>query len=723
MTPPAVQRGSLRRCMTPQFTNLFSWWQWALLGLIPAAIVLLYFLKLKRTPVEVPSTYLWRKTVEDLHVNSIWQKLRRNLLLALQLLLLLLAAFALLRPEYESEQRLEPRAIFLIDVSASMSAREGQDSRLDVAKRRVAELIDEMESGHNAMLVTFADSAATEQAFTDSRAALRRALERVSPTNQSTDVAEALHVVGSIANPGRSGDDPQAGYDLPVGEPATVYLLSDGRFRDQNVPLGNLEVKYLPSGAINDGNVAITQFSTRRNDDLGGKFEAYGQLANFGPTKASVEYELVITAAGQVVARDVDRVEIEPLQRVGVAFQVPSLVEAELELRARLVDGSPFMDALAADDAAWAAINAPRRPRVLLVTPGNLPLEKALQAQVAGDLIDLVSQSPDYLTTPSYRQQAAAGAFDLILFDRCLPAEEVAADSAPTPMPEANTWFFGVTPRREEWGWRYTDARSDEPLDQPPGERQMQGAKGWPAERIIGPQVVDVERAHPMLEHAELANVLIGESWVVRPPAGGAALVEAVGFVGDKAQLRPIFSVGPREGFQDAVLGFSIMAEDDKANTDLFQRSSFPVLVLDGLKYLAGVGATEVEVSARPGQTVELRVNSNAEALTVVAPSGRSSQIVRGPQGTFEFTATTDLGMYRVLDGEQIVHRFAVNLFDPQESQIAPRRELSLMAGETVQAAEDQAIPARRELWRIFLLIALTVLIVEWYIFNRRVYL
>ena len=46
-------------------------WQWALLSLVPLGIILLYFLKLRREPVEVPSTYLWMRTIEDLHVNSL----------------------------------------------------------------------------------------------------------------------------------------------------------------------------------------------------------------------------------------------------------------------------------------------------------------------------------------------------------------------------------------------------------------------------------------------------------------------------------------------------------------------------------------------------------------------------------------------------------------------------------------------------------------------------
>jgi hypothetical protein len=68
------------------FTSTLSPLQWSLLALVPPAIVALYFLKLKRQPLEVPSTYLWHKSIEDLHVNSIWQRLRQSLLLFLQLL-------------------------------------------------------------------------------------------------------------------------------------------------------------------------------------------------------------------------------------------------------------------------------------------------------------------------------------------------------------------------------------------------------------------------------------------------------------------------------------------------------------------------------------------------------------------------------------------------------------------------------------------------------------
>ena len=89
--------------MNELFRNTLGPWGWLAVGLVPPAIFALYFLKLKRQPLEVPSTYLWTKVIEDLHVNSLWQRLRRNLLLALQLLLVGLAILALLRPGWQGE--------------------------------------------------------------------------------------------------------------------------------------------------------------------------------------------------------------------------------------------------------------------------------------------------------------------------------------------------------------------------------------------------------------------------------------------------------------------------------------------------------------------------------------------------------------------------------------------------------------------------------------------
>src|SRR3954452_10554143 len=147
--------------------HMLTWWQWGLLGLVPPAIIALYFLKLRRLPLEVPSTYLWARTIEDLHVNSLWQRLRQSLLLLLQLLLNALIALTLLRPGWSGSKLIGKRFVFLIDTSASMAATDVAPSRLDQAKRQAVELVNQMEGDSAAMVISFSNVAKVEQAFTD----------------------------------------------------------------------------------------------------------------------------------------------------------------------------------------------------------------------------------------------------------------------------------------------------------------------------------------------------------------------------------------------------------------------------------------------------------------------------------------------------------------------------------------------------------------------------
>jgi len=190
------------------FESALSPFQWVLLGLVPLIIFLLYFLKLRRTPVEVPSTYLWTKALEDIHVNSLWQRLRRNLLMFLQLLLAMLLLLSCLRPGCEGTKLKDDRFVFLIDHSASMSATDmpGGKSRLEVAKEEAIKLIDRMKSSDSAMVISFSDVSRTVQSYTTNPSQLKNRVRSIRQTQRSSDMLEALNAASGLANPGRTGD-------------------------------------------------------------------------------------------------------------------------------------------------------------------------------------------------------------------------------------------------------------------------------------------------------------------------------------------------------------------------------------------------------------------------------------------------------------------------------------------------------------------------------------
>jgi hypothetical protein len=650
--------------------DMLSGWQWGLLAAIPPAIVLLYFLKLKRQPLRVPSTFLWHKSIEDLHVNSLWQRMRKSLLLLLQLLLIAIAMAALVRPGWRGSKLSGDRFIFLVDTSASMSATDVQPTRLAEAKRRVGELIEQMASGDVAMIVSFSDTARVEQLFTDNRRELKRGLAAIQPTNRATLLGEALHVAAGLANPGRAFEISDT--QVAEGMPATLYIFSDGKFPDvEGFSLGSLEPVFVPIGQPDAPNVGIVSFSTRRREDKKDQLQAFARLENFGTEPVTAEVELFRDDA----LLDADKVELKPHGSGAVVFELGDLHSGALKLRTR--SGG----ALALDDEAWATVDPPTRCHVLLVTPGNDALELALGTESALELAEIEIGKPDILEDKTYQQKSAAGFYALVIYDQCQPRE----------LPEADTLFIGRLP---------------------PGSSWTAGAKA-PA-----PQIIDVETAHPLMQLIELGNVKFAEGMPLVPPAGGTVLVDS--------DAGALLAIAPRGGFEDAVLGAEIVGTNDEgqryANTDWPLRLSFPVFILNALEYFGGSATAAETASVQPGHTITLRSASTADTIEVRAPSGKSIGLKREKAETFSFSGTDELGIYRLEEPKQPPRRFAVNLFDSAESDINPRPDGTIRIGYVKVEGQSGWQGARRELWKLLLLGALGVLCLEWYIYNRRVY-
>src|SRR5215813_5566070 len=114
------------------------------LSALAIPIILLYMLRLRRRDVQVSSTMLWQQILRDREANAPWQRLKRNLLMLLQLLILAALVIALARPFVAVPTVTSGRTALLIDASASMNATDVQPNRFEVAKQQALDLVDSL---------------------------------------------------------------------------------------------------------------------------------------------------------------------------------------------------------------------------------------------------------------------------------------------------------------------------------------------------------------------------------------------------------------------------------------------------------------------------------------------------------------------------------------------------------------------------------------------------
>ncbi|EMI41238.1 vWA domain-containing protein [Rhodopirellula sp. SWK7] len=671
--------------LIPALTGI---WPWVALVAVPVGIVLLYFLKLRREPVEVPSTYLWSRTIEDLHVNSLLQRLRNSILLFLQLLAVLLAAFALFRPGVREDTSSLGRLVFLLDTSASMqapaadSATPDPTTRFDRAKKLISERINTMHDDETAMLITFSDRAEVMQAFTSDRSRLRDALGRCEVTNRPTDILGALRAADGLANPRRTSEIADIG-DVQVADalPAELLLYSDGGFQSvTEFNLGNLKPVYHAIGAPQTKNLAIASFSANRDLQDPTKIEAFATVVNSGDEPATAEASLFLE--GRLV--DAASVSLDPGDQSGLSFAVEAADAVRMRFSLDIKDDLPL------DNTAYAALTPSGLVSVLVVTEGNRPLELGLTTEKANRIAVCEFVAPEFLETEAFAKRAAAGDDDLIIFDRCRPKK----------LPATNTFTIGELPS-DEWEWT-----------SPPGSLTL----------------IDIDRTHPILRYLEMYSLLIFSGRGIDGPEGTSTLIES--------DLGAALAIAPRGGYRDLVLGFELVSQNDEgeiqANTNWYAERSWPVFLLNVLRHLAGAASSSAAPSYQPGETVPVRLESAVRAVSLVRTGENDTEtpldeITVGEGGSVDIVQTSSPGNYQLVrktTGESaagvgnVVDRFAINLFDVQESRLSTKPDVEL--GYETVAAVDAGIQTRREYWRPLLMLALVVLLVEWWLYTRR---
>lgn len=715
------------------------------LALVAAAItlptlVILYFLKLRRRDVEISTTLLWKKSIQDMQANAPFQRLRRNILLFLQLLVLGGVLFAVAQPMLKRQSVTGTKHAILIDRSASMNAADEPDgkggtiTRLEAAKKQALALVDSMrdpgvfegkDEADEAMLITFAAEAEVRLSLTSDKSALRAAVEGITPTDSGTNIKQAMDLARAHA-PKRFVENE----GLRAGEPITIHVWSDGKIADVDKARSEREdsIEYKRLGSGEADNLAITALRAERAYADPNSLTIFVGLQNNRPLAREVDVELVVDgraeglrtvrvgAASSTLGGALDKVtgqasgdapasapasgatpegEAAPVKMAlrpgvgGTAFLIsrPEGAVVQVTLREPGASDHPAGDVLATDNRAWLVVPPARRLSVLSVGKGSLFLSSLLSGLPLANLKEV--------GLPEFEQMlrsGEAGRYDVVILDGVLPTVNVGA----TGLPPGNYLVLGAVPT---------------------------GARSGITDKGKGPQggIIDWEREHPVLQGASLDALTIATTRVVEVASGSATKAIAMS---DKGPAILELSTAETRAI--------IVPFDPGESTWPFD-VSFVIVTASSVNYL-GEQATQAAAlrSITAGSTLSDRLPGAPADIEIELPGREARPLTLQPDGTITFGPIARTGVYRVswvgptgptdvTNGARSSRFYACNLLDAGESDLASAPEMAL-ASSVVAAQAKSRSQGDRKLWPWFLLGALGIVMVEWYIYNRKVH-
>lgn len=651
-------------------------------GLTLPAIVLMYMFKRKYVDTTVPSHLLWERVLRNLEANRPWQKLQNRLLLWLQLFAAALMVFALMQPFMQVSGGGSAHVVIVADTSGSMSAQiqpsaEGEAaSRLQMMQERIKEYVKDQGRRSEITLLSVGASPTTLVSHESDRAAIDKAVDGLRPYYGQASYRETLSLASALTREERD---------------AEVVIFTDSYWKQDTAPITfQVPVSVEKVQGELPLNVSIDQFGISPKGETGSSYGAVAVLST--NAKESMSAEVNLYGDEQLLTSKV--LELEPGKRLTESFvDLPFAEVYRLELSQD--------DGYAADNYSFAFGLGHGSSRVLLLTSGNLFLEKALQlsgaevTRVAWDgSEDMKAEDPG--TDQNTDKGSAAsdvpplpdGEFDLLVIDGSMPEGfkqgKWAELAAKTPL-----WTIG-------------------------GEGTKVGSQGGRA----------VLAKHPVTAYVTLSGVYFG-TLVDQAPAWGEPVVK----LGDQ----PIVYAGSENGRPR--LSFNFLLQD----SDLPLSPEFPVMVSNALEWMtSGKGSGLGRYMA--GAQADIPIAADTVAAKWVPKSGLAlvdglpaAEALRNEQGISPVQLVPEYpGLYAFEQqneaGEKLKFWLAVTA-DPYEadwsndqgpvvSQTSPNSDTA--AGEragTSRHSETASDAGSLMPWLAAL--ALAVIAAEWGVYQR----
>jgi hypothetical protein len=364
---------------------------------LAALIILLYLLKLKRKEMVISSTLLWQQVLRDLQANAPIQKLRKNLLLFLQLLVLTFVIVGVARPYMSVRALTGENVAVILDASASMKATDVAPSRFEAARKQALRMVDTLGAGDKMMVVEASTKTRVLTPFTSDKRALKDVLARAQAKDTMANLRESIVLALSLIKGQKN---------------ASVYILSDGAVEPiKDLRVGGAMIKFVKFGSRAD-NLAITALDVRRSFTSANEYQIFVTVHNFSEREREVNLELL---------RDSQLVKVRPMKVA--AKQSKSEVFDNIGFDSGVITARfDLKDDLASDNIAHAELLPRQSLAVLLVTNSNLALEKVLAVDPHVDAGKSAKIAPaDYAAS-------AASKYDVVVFDGYAPTQPPATN-------------------------------------------------------------------------------------------------------------------------------------------------------------------------------------------------------------------------------------------------------------------------------------------------------
>lgn len=175
-----------------QFGNLWT-------AIFPLAVLLYYFFRKKFVTTTISSTLFWESSMRETKVSPYLKNLQRNALFYLQMAALLLLLFILLRPYLPKDTVADGHTVFIVDISASMAAIDGEHSLLEKSKASMRAIAEERPGESISIISTGKEPTLLLREEADERLVLA-AIDKLELTYEHEHLGRSLDFVRSIAS-------------------------------------------------------------------------------------------------------------------------------------------------------------------------------------------------------------------------------------------------------------------------------------------------------------------------------------------------------------------------------------------------------------------------------------------------------------------------------------------------------------------------------------------